>query len=185
MAGKHAKGVSDRSGFIYPLHKMKKEWNGLLVGPDEFETKHPQLTIRRIPADPKPLRNPRPDKTDNLFLTIGERIIDPIPLLFTDAYLANPGSYDLDNDTLKLSLYSVPLSASIAAYTTTDEIVGGGYVAGGQEAQGNQVVWTSGGFEFVAGLLYDATNANASIAVYPFGLRKVVRQGLTVRNLLP
>ena len=42
--GKNALGISDRSGFSYPLHKMKKEWNGLLVGYDEWEAKHPQLT---------------------------------------------------------------------------------------------------------------------------------------------
>ena len=43
----NAWGISDRSGFRYRLKNMRKEWNGLLVGKDEFELKHPQL-------DPKP-----------------------------------------------------------------------------------------------------------------------------------
>jgi hypothetical protein len=41
--GKKAWGFSDRSGFRYRLLEMKTEWNGLKVGPDEYEIKHPQL----------------------------------------------------------------------------------------------------------------------------------------------
>eukprot|EP00729_Bicosta_minor_P001734 gene1734-1030_t len=41
--GKKAFGISDRSGFRYRLKDMRKEWNGLLVGKDEYEEKHPQL----------------------------------------------------------------------------------------------------------------------------------------------
>ena len=64
--GKNALGISDRSGFSYPLHKMKKEWNGLLVGYDEWEAKHPQLT---------PSRKVRPDKTEALDVYV----LKPIP----------------------------------------------------------------------------------------------------------
>ena len=42
-SGKYAVGISDRSGRSYPLHEMVLEWNGLLVGRDEFEAKQPQL----------------------------------------------------------------------------------------------------------------------------------------------
>ena len=42
-SGKKAWGYSDRSGFRYRLREMRKEWNGLKVGPDEYEAKHPQL----------------------------------------------------------------------------------------------------------------------------------------------
>ena len=41
--GKNAYGISDRSGMKYRHRDLKKEWNGSLVGPDEFEAKHPQL----------------------------------------------------------------------------------------------------------------------------------------------
>jgi|TARA_X000001388_G_C2192121_1_gene107962 hypothetical protein len=37
------------------------EWNGSLVGKDEYEAKHPQLEPSRIIADPQALRMPRPD----------------------------------------------------------------------------------------------------------------------------
>ena len=42
-SGKKAYAISDRSGFRYRYKDMRKEWNGLLVGPDEFEAKQPQL----------------------------------------------------------------------------------------------------------------------------------------------
>lgn len=70
MTRRRPKGVSDRSGFVYPLGKMRREWNGLLVGPDEWESKHPQLTPRRVGIDPKPLRNPRPDRRDPLVVLL-------------------------------------------------------------------------------------------------------------------
>ena len=64
-AGKYAYGISDRSGFRYRLRDMRKEWNGFLVGKDEYEEKHPQLEPRRHPTDAEALRDPRPD-TNNI-----------------------------------------------------------------------------------------------------------------------
>jgi len=60
--GKWAYGISDRSGFRYRLKDMRKEWNGLLVGKDEWEAKHPQLEPLRVRPDPQALRNPRPEQ---------------------------------------------------------------------------------------------------------------------------
>ena len=60
-SGKKAYGISDRSGRRYRLSEMKKEWTGALVGPDEFEPKHPQLFPSRSFSDPQALRNPRPE----------------------------------------------------------------------------------------------------------------------------
>jgi hypothetical protein len=40
---------------------MRKEWNGFLVGKDEWEQKHPQLEVTRHPPDAEALRDPRPD----------------------------------------------------------------------------------------------------------------------------
>ena len=64
--GKNAYGISDRSGFRYKLNEMKREWNGLLVGKDEWEEKQPQLEPRRSITDPQALRNPRPDRIEPL-----------------------------------------------------------------------------------------------------------------------
>jgi len=52
-SGVHALGISDRSGRAYPLRVMLKEWNGSLVGPDEYESKQPQIEPKRVIADPR------------------------------------------------------------------------------------------------------------------------------------
>tara|TARA_R110002012_G_scaffold89463_1_gene219592 strand:+ start:72 stop:590 length:519 start_codon:yes stop_codon:yes gene_type:complete len=57
--GKKAWGFSDRSGFRYRLREMKTEWNGLKVGPDEYEAKHPQLEPNHPGPDPTALYQPR------------------------------------------------------------------------------------------------------------------------------
>jgi len=63
--GKHSYGISDRSGIRYRLNDMKLEWNGSLVGPDEFERKHPQLGPFNVPADGQAVKNARPARTEN------------------------------------------------------------------------------------------------------------------------
>ena len=60
-SGKNAYAISDRSGFRYKYRDMRKEWNGLLVGKDEFERKHPQLGPFRKVFDPQTLRDARPN----------------------------------------------------------------------------------------------------------------------------
>jgi len=61
-SGKQSWGYSDRSGFRYRLNDMVKEWNGLKVGPDEYEAKHPQLEPISVGPDPQALHEPRPDQ---------------------------------------------------------------------------------------------------------------------------
>ena len=58
--GKNAYAISDRSGFRYRYKDMRKEWNGLLVGRDEYETKQPQLGPFRKVSDPQALKDARP-----------------------------------------------------------------------------------------------------------------------------
>lgn len=68
---KNAWGISDRSGFRYRLKDMKREWTGALVGPDEYEPKHPQLYPPRVGPDPQALKNPRPDQGETLTVYVG------------------------------------------------------------------------------------------------------------------
>jgi|TARA_R110000744_G_scaffold379284_2_gene496946 hypothetical protein len=63
-SGKHALGISDRSGRAYKITNMIMEWNGYLVGRDEYESKQPQLQPRRIRADPQALKISRPARTE-------------------------------------------------------------------------------------------------------------------------
>tara|TARA_R110000744_G_scaffold104692_1_gene200352 strand:- start:14 stop:493 length:480 start_codon:yes stop_codon:yes gene_type:complete len=43
---------------------MLKEWTGILVGPDEYEIKQPQLATKRVKGDPQTLRISRPDRVE-------------------------------------------------------------------------------------------------------------------------
>ena len=48
---------------------MRREWNGLLVGKDEYESKHPQLGPFRTPTDAQALKDARP-YNDSMPVTI-------------------------------------------------------------------------------------------------------------------
>ena len=80
-SGKNAYGISDRSGFRYKLNRMKKEWNGSLVGFDEFEPKQPQLFPNASLSDPQALKNPRPDRKEPFIVFVGIPTIDNFPFV--------------------------------------------------------------------------------------------------------
>jgi hypothetical protein len=75
-SGKNSWAISDRSGFAYPYKVMKREWNGLLVGPDEYEPKHPQLGPFRKVVDPEALQNARPDRVEPLDVFVGVPLVE-------------------------------------------------------------------------------------------------------------
>jgi hypothetical protein len=56
--------ISDRSGFRYRFKDTKKEWNGLLVGKDEYEDKHPQLDPKHNTTDAEAIRDARPERSE-------------------------------------------------------------------------------------------------------------------------
>jgi len=85
-SGKNSYAISDRSGFRYKYRDMRKEWNGLLVGRDEFERKHPQLGPFRKVHDPQTLRDARPDTLETSSTNV--TITFPIFNLTTVAYEA-------------------------------------------------------------------------------------------------
>lgn len=93
-SGKKAWGISDRSGFRYRLRDMKREWNGLLVGPDEYEPKHPQLEPIRVGPDPQALENPRPDRTEPLAVYVGQPTV-MAPSLERPRALAKVGAVEV------------------------------------------------------------------------------------------
>jgi hypothetical protein len=98
--------------------------------------------------------------------------------------------HNLLTDTLKFALYTgdATLNSDTTAYTTSNEVVGTGYTAGGVTVTGVSVnssgytvyvsfdnpSWTSATFTARAGLLYNSSKANRSIAVLDFGADKTV-----------
>jgi hypothetical protein len=49
-SGKFAYGICDITGFRYKLKDMRRTWDGLLVGPDQWDAKHPQLMPKPAPG---------------------------------------------------------------------------------------------------------------------------------------
>jgi hypothetical protein len=64
-SNKNAYGICDISGFRYKLKEMRMTWDGLMVGPDQFDPKHPQLDRRPVAVDAQALKNARPDLSDD------------------------------------------------------------------------------------------------------------------------
>jgi len=63
---------------------MRREWNGLLVGPDEYEAKQPQLGPFRKVSDPQALQNARLDRVEPLDVYVGLPLVEapnltPVP----------------------------------------------------------------------------------------------------------
>jgi len=69
--GKDSYAISDRSGFRYRYKDMRREWNGLLVGKDEWEAKQPQLEPFPKVVDAQALKDARPDRIEPLVVPVG------------------------------------------------------------------------------------------------------------------
>ncbi|MGY8732145.1 MAG: hypothetical protein ACKVK0_08400 [Pirellulales bacterium] len=98
------------------------------------------------------------------------------------------GEHDLDTDSIKLALYSssASLSDGTTVYTTSNEVVGTGYSAGGVVLTGIDVttdssvavvsitdaVVTASTITARGALIYNASQSNKAIAVFDFGADK-------------
>ena len=100
-SGKYAYRISDRSGFRYKLKDTRKEWNGSIVGKDEYEEKHPQLEPIRVRADNQAIRDARPDIEDD-----GKKFI-----VYTNTGLGNLGTL--------LTTFSATASVGTVTVSTT------------------------------------------------------------------
>jgi hypothetical protein len=105
--------------------------------------------------------------------------------------------HNLLTDTIKLALYtsSASLNEDTTVYSTTNEVVGTGYSAGGIVLTGatistannivyvnfNNAVWTPAAFTAAGGLIYNASKSNKSIAVLSFGADKTATNTFTVQ----
>ena len=103
------------------------------------------------------------------------------------------GEHDLDTDTIKIALYTsaATLSAATTAYSTSDEVVGTGYTAGGNTLTGATVsltgttafvdfsdtTWTTATITARGALLYNSSKSNKAVAVLDFGSDKTSTAG--------
>lgn len=107
------------------------------------------------------------------------------------------GVHDLDTDTIKLALYtaSADLGAATTAYSTSNEVSGTGYSAGGVVLTGASVLtsgttayvdfadatWNPASFTARGALIYNASKSNKAIAVLDFGSDKTTTTSFTVQ----
>ena len=104
----------------------------------------------------------------------------------------------LSTGTLKMALYTAnaDLGAGTLVYTTTDEVVGTGYTAGGNVLTGvtvltsgttayldfDNVVWNPAGFTARGALIYNTSLGNLAVAVLDFGADKTTTTTFTVQT---
>lgn len=103
------------------------------------------------------------------------------------------GTHDLDTDTIKIALFtsSATLDASTTAYSTTNEVSGTGYTAGGNTLAGaaislsgstaivdfSDTTWSSATITARGALIYNSSKADRAIAVLDFGSDKSSTNG--------
>ena len=119
----------------------------------------------------------------------------PIQQGLTDSFKQEmlQAGQNLATDTLKMALYTAlsDIGPETTVYTTTNEITGTGYTAGGVVMTGvtintqttgpnkgtvfvdfNDVSWPGADFTARGALIYNVTQANKSVAVLDFGSDK-------------
>ena len=125
-SGKNAYAISDRSGFRYKYRDMRKEWNGLLVGKDEFERKHPQLGPFRKVFDPQTLRDARPNN-NKIPVTVKFPIFSVVTLQYQRVPQAEGlvGTVTLGGDVVTpVSVTGVSASISLGSVTVAGASTG-------------------------------------------------------------
>lgn len=106
------------------------------------------------------------------------------------------GIHDLTTDVIKIALYTgnASLNETTTAYSTSNEITGTGYTAGGKVMTGitvntsgytayvdfADVVWSPGAFTARCALIYNSSKGNKSVAVLDFGSDKTTTTTFTI-----
>ena len=101
--------------------------------------------------------------------------------------------HDMDTDTFKIALYTstATLDATTTVYSTTNEITGTGYTAGGNTLTGATVSltgttafvdfsdtsWTTATITARGALIYNSSKSNKAVAVLDFGADKISSGG--------
>jgi hypothetical protein len=106
------------------------------------------------------------------------------------------GVHNLLTDTLKIALYTAlaDLNENTTVYSTSNEVVGTGYTAGGKTLTGvtigtsgsiayvnfSNLVWNPASFTTRCALIYNSSKGNKSIAVLDFGSDKTATNTFTI-----
>ncbi len=113
---------------------------------------------------------------------------------FKSELLSGVHDFAVGGDVFKIALYTsaANLNSSTTAYTTSGEITGTGYTAGGKVLTNSGVTlsgttayisfsdlaWTAATFEAAGALLYNSSKSNKAVAVFNFGQTYSVSSGV-------
>ena len=127
-SGKNAFAISDRSGFRYRYKDMRREWNGALVGRDEFEAKQPQLGPFRKVIDAQALQDARPPQNlasersiQHGFSPVGFREIEGVTPANNLVATGSVGTVIVNVIDSQVSLTGLAGSGEIGSVTVTDD----------------------------------------------------------------
>ena len=118
-SNKNAYGICDITGFRYKLKEMKMTWDGKLVGPDQYDAKHPQLDRRPIALDAQAIKNARPDTSDdNNFFSVYTNVDkgklgSPAVSFGVQSGLGNIQINEPVVDTVSQTLSSLPITSTL------------------------------------------------------------------------
>jgi hypothetical protein len=103
------------------------------------------------------------------------------------------GVHDLDTDAIKIALFTstATLGAATTAYSTTNEVSGTGYTAGGNTLTGaaisasgttaivdfDNTSWGSSTITARGAMIYNSSKSNRAIAILDFGADKTSTDG--------
>ena len=103
------------------------------------------------------------------------------------------GVHDLDTDVIKIALFTstATLGAATTAYSTTNEVSGTGYTAGGNTLTGaaisasgttaivdfDNTTWAASTITARGAMIYNSSKANRAIAILDFGADKTSTDG--------
>ena len=98
---------------------MKMTWDGKLVGPDQYDAKHPQLDRRPIALDAQAIKNARPDTSDdNNFFSVYTNVDkgklgSPAVSFGVQSGLGNIQINEPVVDTVSQTLSSLPITSTL------------------------------------------------------------------------
>ena len=105
--------------------------------------------------------------------------------------------HDFSTDTFKIALYTAAadLGAGTTVYSSSNEVAGTGYTAGGLVLTGttvnvsgatayvdfSDIAWTPAAFTTRGALIYNASKGNKAVAVLDFGADKTPTTSFTIQ----
>jgi hypothetical protein len=113
---------------------------------------------------------------------------------FKSELLSGVHDFAVGGDVFKVALYNsaASLNSATTAYTTSEEITGTGYLAGGKVLTNSGIslsgttaylsfsdlAWTAATFGAAGALLYNSSKSNKAVAVFNFGQTYAVSSGV-------